>query len=38
LRRDDLVGVNIVAHHENGSGKNRLHNEDNLPWMGGFFK
>jgi hypothetical protein len=25
LRRDDLVGVDVVAHHINGSGKNRLH-------------
>jgi hypothetical protein len=25
LRGDDLVGVNVVAHDKNGTGKNGLH-------------
>jgi hypothetical protein len=31
LRGNDLVGVNVVAHHINRAGKNRLHNGRNVP-------
>ena len=31
LRGDDLVGVNVVAHDIDGTGKNRLHNGRNVP-------
>ena len=37
LRGDDLVRVNVVAHHVNRSGKNRLHG-DNVPRIGAIFQ
>ena len=36
LRGNDLVGVDVVAHHVNRPGKNRLHGA-NVPCASGFF-